>query len=96
MRIISRKTDSNGYYTGSDGARYAKVKANPIENTYVFNDIKKAKIKKGKKYYFKVEPIKWKIEEENDETYKLISEEVLDCQMYYSLEKERIINGKKI
>lgn len=95
VTIISSTPDSDGYYKGSDGERYAKVVAKPCSNSCVFND-KTTSIVKGNTYYFKVEPIKWKIEIESSETFKLISDVILDCQMYYSSTSTRTIDGKKI
>lgn len=48
-------------YLGSDGCRYFKMVANPYSNggKYVFSD--GFEIKTGTEYYFKVEPIKWRV-----------------------------------
>ena len=56
---ITSKTDSRGYYLGSDGAYYAKVVATPHENQYKFSTDEY--LQRGATYYFKVEPIRWKI-----------------------------------
>lgn len=95
VTIISSTPDSDGYYKGSDGERYAKVVAKPYNwYTIYFNDT--TTIVEGSTYYFKVEPIKWKIKEENNETITLISDVILDCQMYYSSTSTRTIDGNKI
>lgn len=47
------------YYTGSDGSYYAKVIAYPFGDDYKFSD--GTTIVKKQAYYFKVEPIKWRI-----------------------------------
>lgn len=63
---ITDATDSRGYYLGSDGEYYAKVTASPYESTYTFSS--EALIISGSVYYFKVEPIRWRIlSEENGE-----------------------------
>jgi hypothetical protein len=60
---VSTLTDEQGYYTGSDGEKYAKVEVNAY-SSYKFSNGNS--ITKGTTYYFKVEPIKWRIlSEEN-------------------------------
>ena len=61
---ITSQADSRGYYLGSDGAYYAKVTSMPFSNDYKFSTGEY--LQKGATYYFKVEPIKWKILDEND------------------------------
>lgn len=56
---VSSKTDSRGYHLGDDGNYYAKVVATPCEKNYSFS--LGASIDEGDTYFFKVEPIKWKI-----------------------------------
>ena len=48
-----------GYYLGSDGAYYAKAMATPYSRDYRFSN--SIAIRQGETYYFKVEPIKWRI-----------------------------------
>ena len=69
---ITSYIDSRGYYLGSDGYYYAMISANPFskDNTYKFSTGKT--ITDGKIYYFKVEPIRWRIlSEENGEAFLL-------------------------
>ena len=51
----------NGWecYNGSDGFYYVKVTAEPQENNNTFSNGEL--IKKGTDYYFKIEPIKWRV-----------------------------------
>lgn len=51
--------ESNGYYLGSDNFYYAKVTATPSGSGYKFSN--DTEIVDGTDYYFKVEPIKWRI-----------------------------------
>ena len=51
--------DGDGYYLGSDGERYAKVVADPEDSGYTFSD--GSSVTDGATYYFKVEPIRWRI-----------------------------------
>ncbi len=95
VTIVSDEPDSDSYYLGSDGERYAKVVAKPCSSSYFFND-KITKIVDETTYYFKVEPIRWRIEWKNSNTYRLICDLIMDCQMYYSSKNERTIDGKTI
>ncbi len=79
VTIINSKRDEKGYYTGSDGEKYALLKANPSDS-YTFSNGKK--IVKNKKYYFKVEPIKWKVLENKDGKAFLFSELILDAHKF--------------
>ncbi len=51
--------EANGYYLGSDGEYYEKVVANPNGSGYTFSD--GTSITSGQTYYFKVEPLLWRI-----------------------------------
>ncbi len=94
VTIISNTPDSNGYYLGSDNERYAKVEATPYSSAYYFNN--KQQIVKGTTYYFKVEPIKWKILQVNGKEYKLMTDLIIDNQKFYSYTGTRTIDGKTI
>jgi uncharacterized repeat protein (TIGR02543 family) len=67
------------YYLGSDGYWYAKVTAAPYNNAtnYTFTD--GTPVTKDSVYYFKVEPIKWRVLE----TGKLLAESILANVAYY-------------
>ena len=81
---VGNIADEDGYYLGSDGARYAKVVATPYndnaDNTYMFsnNNI----IVSGKTYYFKVEPIRWRILSESNGKAFILCDSVIDNQYY--------------
>ena len=79
--------DSRGYYLGSDGAYYAKVTAKPFASGYTYTNGKT--IISGYTYYFKVEPIKWKVLYNSDGTYLVMSNSILDSQCYYESSSER-------
>ena len=72
--------DSRGYYLGSDGAYYAKVTAKPISSKYTFSD--GTNIVSGETYYFKVEPIRWRILEKKNGTALLLCDSIIDCQRF--------------
>ena len=94
VTITSNTPDSNGYYLGSDNERYAKVIAKPFSSTLYFNN--KQKIAKGTTYYFKVEPIKWRILQVNGTEYKLVTDLIIDNQKFHSSTSTRTIDGKTI
>lgn len=77
---MASEAKADGYYLGSDGARYAKLIASPwgSENKFSIGD----NITEGKVYYFKVEPIKWRILEEGDEEAFILAELILDNRRY--------------
>ncbi len=61
---VGETANANGYYVGSDGEEYAKVVANPFKSDYKFSN--NSVVTSGETYYFKVEPIRWRIlDEEN-------------------------------
>ena len=89
---ITDTTDSRGYYLGSDGFYYAKVTATPQYNVswvseYTFSN--GASVIDGAVYYFKVEPIRWRIlSEENGEVLilcdSIIEKAKFQSNFYYS------------
>lgn len=67
---ITETQDSRGYYLGSDGSYYAMIIATPYGADYCFST--ETTIISGIVYYFKVEPIRWRIlSEENGEVFLL-------------------------
>lgn len=72
------------YYMGSDGYKYAKVTAvSGIDGKYSSGD-PNVYIKGNGTYYFKVEPIRWRILEKNNETGTalLLCDSIIDCQPF--------------
>ena len=67
---ITSTTNHKGYYLGSDNEWYAKVTASPNGSIYTFST--GTTITSGTVYYFKVEPIRWRIlTEENGKAFIL-------------------------
>ena len=89
---VSSTKNANGYYVGSDGAEYAKVNATPYESKYKLSN--GTTISKGTTYYFKVEPIRWKIIGEDDESIKLFCDIVLEGRSYHNDSKNNYKNSK--
>ena len=77
---ITETIDYRGYYLGSDGAYYAKVTANPRGSGYTFTT--GTTIEQGTVYYFKVEPIKWRILDEGDGTATILCEMIIDARRF--------------
>lgn len=87
------ETNSEGYYK-YEGNEYAKLTATPNSSGYKFSD--NTIVVLGTTYYFKVEPIKWRIISNNDGTIQLLSDYILDNQYYHPNTNTRIIGGKTI
>ena len=77
---ITTTVDSRGYFLGSDNAYYAKVVASPYDGTYKFSS--NQTVTKGSEYYFKVEPIKWRILSESNGKAVLLCESIIDSSRY--------------
>ena len=81
IEIYENDKDKNGYYLGSDGERYAKLTAKTFEKGYKFNN--EQEIIEGKEYYFKVEPITWRIiDSDGGDTLLVITNNVLEITRY--------------
>lgn len=85
--------ESNGWYLYK-GRYYAKIIASPYGNIYEFDngDL----IEKDKQYWFRCEPISWKILNIASGRYFILSEKLLDAHDYYHSTSERTIGGKAI
>ncbi|MFA7506614.1 MAG: DUF6273 domain-containing protein, partial [Bacilli bacterium] len=86
-------TNASGYFE-FEGEEYSKVVATPHRSGYKF--INGSTIQSGQTYYFKVEPIKWRVLEETDGTYTLLSEYIIDKQVFYTSSDNRTIGGQTI
>jgi len=78
---MSRFPDINGHYTSKwDNNRYVKLIIDDGEIQGSFID--DTPIIYSKTYYFKVEPIKWRILSERDNSIFMISEDIIERQTY--------------
>ncbi len=77
---ITDTRDERGYYLGSDNCYYAKVVAIPQSATYTFSN--GDEIEYDKVYYFKVEPIRWKILTESDGKAFLLCDSIIANMAY--------------
>ena len=77
--IDEKAVDARGYYRGNDGAYYAQMKAYPKQNDgrnrHRFSN--GANITRGEAYYFKVEPIRWRILRAEGERVLLMCDNVI-------------------
>lgn len=72
---ITTTTDERGYYLGSDGEWYAKVTARPKDSSYTFST--GATVTSGTVYYFKVEPIRWRILSTDGNTALILCDSII-------------------
>jgi hypothetical protein len=86
--------NSQGYYE-YQGYMYAKLSATPYTSGYKFSD-NTTVVTSGTTYYFKVEPIKWRILKTSGGSYTLMSEQALDNQMFYKDTNNRTISGSAV
>ena len=78
--IITTETDERGYYLGRDGYYYAKIAATPYDLGYKFTD---GSIVMNKEvFYFKVEPIRWRILTEDDGSILLLCDSIIANESY--------------
>ena len=93
---ITGTTDSRGYYLGSDGCYYAKVTATLRKSGYKFST--GTTVTSGTVYYFKVEPIRWRILTEGNGKAFLLCDSIIANQRYYEGDdnKTRTIDGKTV
>ena len=79
---VGDTADKDGYYLGSDGARYAKVTADPLYSGYKFSD--NSNVVSGNTCYFKVEPIRWRILSERDGKAFILCDSIIANRAYDS------------
>ena len=77
---ITSTVDERGYYLGSDGFRYAGVTASPFSSVYTFSS--GSEVVEGDVYYFKVEPIRWRILSTDGETALIVCDSIIANQAY--------------
>ena len=80
ISITSTIPNNDGYYLGSDDSRYAKIVSNPKGQDYKFSD--NTNVVEGNTYYFKVEPIKWRILEETNGIALILCIMAIDNHIY--------------
>ncbi|MDE5593739.1 MAG: hypothetical protein K2I75_07395 [Clostridiales bacterium] len=95
---VGNTADADGYYLGDDGARYAKVTAATSTkdswDPYKFSN--EENIVNGNTYYFKVEPIKWRVLENKNGVAFLLCDTIIDHSAYYNNQDTREIGGATV
>ena len=86
--------DGDGYYLGSDGERYAKVVADPYNSGYTFSD--GSAVTEGGTYYFKVEPIRWRILSESDGSAFILADGIIANHYYHHTTSSTTIEGETV
>ena len=86
VTIYVSETDERGYYMGSDGEYYAMVIATPYNDydPYVFSTGET--VVEGATYFFKVEPIKWRILHEESGVAFLFCDSIIANRQFHSEE----------
>jgi hypothetical protein len=79
---ITNTLDDRGYYLGSDGEYYAQVTAATSGEGYTFSS--GVAIANREVYYFKVEPIRWRILSEDGDVAFLLCDSIIDNMSYSS------------
>ncbi len=78
---VSATADADGYYTGSDEAKYVKIVASPAYDGQVLSD--GTTVIAGNEYYFKLEPIVWRVVDTTEDGIKLlVCEKIIDAQIF--------------
>ena len=96
VSIISNTPDADGYYLGSDGERYAKVVADPypFNSGYTFSN--NSSVIDGNTYYFKVEPIRWRILSESDGNAFILCDSIIANHYYHHTTSSTTIDGQTV
>ena len=94
VSIISTTPDTDGYYLGSDGERYAKVVADPYTSGYTFSN--NSSVIDGNTYYFKVEPIRWRILSERDGKAFILCDSIIANHYYHHTISSTTIDGQTV
>lgn len=85
LELQSKETieESKKYKIEYNGDIYIKFKANlhqdklQVQNENIYSKTKLTLMTSGSYYYFRVEPIKWRVVEETENTYTLLCDEIL-------------------
>lgn len=78
---ITSTQDSRGYHLGSDGFYYAKITADPYSSGY-YTFSTGVTVTRGTVYYFKVEPIRWRILSEDGETAFILCDSIIASHIF--------------
>lgn len=85
--------ESNGWYL-HEGNYYAKAESKPYKTTYTFDN--GTPITKEETYWFRCEPIVWKVLSNKSGEYFILSSLLLDAHCFYNSSSDRTIDEKTI
>lgn len=85
--------EKNGWYLYKN-EYYVKINANPYANYYTFDN--GDSIVSGQLYWFKCEPISWRVLSISNGEYFILTDKLLDPCMFYTSTETRTIGGKTI
>ena len=88
---ITSTTDSRGYYLGSDGFYYAKSTCSRTLRDYTLSN--GGSVTKGTTYYFKVEPIRWRILSESDGNALILCDIIIDYREFNATDDNNYKNS---
>ena len=95
IKELDKITITNEFgYIEYNGNEYKKQVADRWNSDSIFQNGNE--VVDGATYYFKVEPIKWRVLETTNGSYKLLSEYLLDTQQFYTSTSNRTLNGQTI
>lgn len=77
---VSTTANANGYFIGSDGEEYAKVSATPYSSEFEFSN--GSEIVTKNTYYFKLEPIRWRILNRDGEIATILCDNIIENKRY--------------
>lgn len=77
-----------------EGSYYVKTKATPSSNYFKFDNGNP--IVEGEEYWFKCEPIIWRVLKNDNGDYLVLSSKLLDASCYHTTKEDRTIGGKTI
>jgi len=77
---VTAESNELGYFLGSDGEYYAKVVSTPYAEDYTFAN--GSAVTGGETYYFKVEPIRWRILSEGEEHTLILCDSIIDSSAF--------------
>lgn len=85
---------SMGKYLGSDGEYYVKATAAPYGASYEMSNGEN--MQNGKEYYFKLEPIRWRVLSEEDGIARIMCAEIIDAVAYCSQYNAFMYSGSEV
>lgn len=102
VNIVSTEADADGYWLGDDDCKYVKISANPgSKTTYTYSDstTENPHYVTAQEEYFKVEPILWKIIDEENGKALIYSDKILTANIpyyYYNKSSDSYVDTRTV